>query len=407
MGLFRAAVGAVLAILLGLPAVAHAAPLYTFMDLGSLREDRSSAAYDINELGQVVGFTFKGIYGPREETAFRTAPSARINPMTDALGMEMALAINDHGVVVGTNREGAAFLDPRQGAVTDMGNFRRAGSHSLANGINNAGQIVGYSDIPAPNWPVNQIHHGFRTSSSRPLVASTDDLGVLEDSLRLNGGYSHAFGINAKGQVVGSSITSDGVEAFRTRPNQRMNRATDGLGNLGGYASSANAINSHGQVVGYSLRRVDGILQYHAFRTAPDARINPLTDDLGTIGGAESFAADINDQGAVVGRSLTGGGDTHAFVYFDGEGMLDLNELIANSLPAGWTLAQAEGINNKGQIVGMAYLGPLAPARYRAFLLTPVPEPALTFVPLAALVLAGRPSRSWRLRTPRRSATTV
>src|SRR5687768_7371323 len=106
------------------PAGRHArGAAYTLLDLGSLGEDQSAAAYDVNELGQVVGFTFEG---RRVDTAFRTAPNARINPTTDPLGMETALAINDHGVVTGINAQRAAFMDPRAGTVTDMRRLRRA-----------------------------------------------------------------------------------------------------------------------------------------------------------------------------------------------------------------------------------------------------------------------------------------
>jgi probable HAF family extracellular repeat protein len=190
---------------------------------------------------------------------------------------------------------------------------------------------------------------------------------------------------------------ADRREAFRTAPGAPINPATDGLGTLGGN-SIARAINTHGQVVGDS-DMLGSLYTTHAFRTARDARINPLTDDLGTLGGARSFAKDINDFGVVVGASTAVAdpeppefvAPLHAFVYFDGEGMFDLNELVVNGLPQGWTLAEAEGINNKGQIVGIAQIE-TRPNRIvtRAFLLTPVPEPSLVAAPLVALALVGR-----------------
>ena len=102
----------------------------------------------------------------------------------------------------------------------------------------------------------------------------------------------------------------------------------------------------------------------------------------------------------------------HAFVYLDGEGMLDLNRLIAGGLPEGWTLVSAMGINNKGQIVGMAGVSPAigggswVGSYERAFLLTPVPEPALAVAPFAALVLAGR-RIGRRARAPRSAAEDI
>src|SRR5213083_2421916 len=104
----RAAAGAVLAIVLGLSAAAGAAPLYTLLDLGTLNPaepENYSHAYDVNELGQVVGSS-NNSEGRSE--AFRTAPNAPINPLTDGLGTlgglrrgSEAFAINDRGQVVG------------------------------------------------------------------------------------------------------------------------------------------------------------------------------------------------------------------------------------------------------------------------------------------------------------------
>jgi probable HAF family extracellular repeat protein len=110
----------------------------------------------------------------------------------------------------------------------------------------------------------------------------------------------------------------------------------------------------------------------HAFRTAPGAAINPLTDDLGTLG-LSSAAEDINNSGVVVGYSQvsTNDFDWHAFVSFTGESMADLNTLLVNPIP-GAVLVQAHGLNDSGQIVGEMLLGDGAT---RAFLLTPVPEP--------------------------------
>jgi probable HAF family extracellular repeat protein len=49
------------------------------------------------------------------------------------------------------------------------------------------------------------------------------------------GGPSIANDINEAGQVVGQSRHADGrIEAFRTQPNSPLNPATDGLGDIGG-----------------------------------------------------------------------------------------------------------------------------------------------------------------------------
>ena len=53
------------------------------------------------------------------------------------------------------------------------------------------------------------------------------------------------------------------------------------------------------------------------------------------------------------------------------EGMLDLNNLIPSG--SGWVLLSAFDINSLGQIVGYGYIE--GDGAYRAYLLTPVPEP--------------------------------
>src|SRR5215208_6465774 len=85
------------AVTICLSAGVGAAPLYYLTDLGALGGS-ASAAYDINELGQIVG-TYTNSAGQTE--AFRTAPNSPINPVTDRLGFlpggteSVATGIND------------------------------------------------------------------------------------------------------------------------------------------------------------------------------------------------------------------------------------------------------------------------------------------------------------------------
>jgi probable HAF family extracellular repeat protein len=68
--------------------------------------------------------------------------------------------------------------------------------------------------------------------------------------------------------------------------------------------------------------------------------------ELGSLGGGETVAYDINDRGQAVGFSPTAGGENHAFITGpDGAGITDLGTL-------GGTYSIAWGINNAGQVVG-------------------------------------------------------
>ena len=107
----------------------------------------------------------------------------------------------------------------------------------------------------------------------------------------------------------------------------------------GGTTSSAQAINSLGQIAGYA-DTADGT---HAFLYAQGKM-----QDLGTLGEAPSHADAENDHGQVVGASGFAPDQDHAFLWQKGI-MLDLNKLIALSTP--WVLLRACAINNHGQIV--------------------------------------------------------
>jgi probable HAF family extracellular repeat protein len=108
------------------------------------------------------------------------------------------------------------------------------------------------------------------------------------------------------------------------------------LGTLGGWESKATDINDLGQVVGSGER--------HAFLWQ-----DGTMTDLGTLGGRRSNAAAINDLGQVVGTSKTGAGEPHAFLWQDGT-MTDLGTL-------GGRFSHAADINDLGQVVGTSTTG--------------------------------------------------
>jgi len=105
------------------------------------------------------------------------------------------------------------------------------------------------------------------------------------------------------------------------------------LGTLGGALGRAEAVNDHGQVVGFSTTASG---ETHAFLWS-----HGQMTDLGTLGGAYSYAADINNHGQVVGYSYTASGQGHPFLWADGR-MTDLGGLYCS----------AEAINDHGQVVG-------------------------------------------------------
>lgn len=114
---------------------------------------------------------------------------------------------------------------------------------------------------------------------------------------------------------------------------------------------------------------------------------------LGTLpGGGWTTATAINDLGQVVGNSYFESElGTRAFLY-EGGGLLDLNDLIP--LETGWTLLDANDINDQGQILVKGSRG----GRNRALILTPspVPEPtALATFGSIVMVICWRRRKQW------------
>jgi probable HAF family extracellular repeat protein len=175
----------------------------------------------------------------------------------------------------------------------------------------------------------------------------------MHDLGTLGGKKSHAMAINTAGDIVGVSDTAGGPgHAFfwDTQAAQMKD-----LGTLQpGDDSIALSINIYDQVVGRS-----GL---HAFVWDVDNGMQ----DLGTLGGNYSIAESINASGQVVGESTPSiFGPTHVFLIKGPTSpMIDLTELVQDS---GWTLVDAKGINDTGQIVGYG----LSPGKQlHAYLLT-------------------------------------
>ena len=122
------------------------------------------------------------------------------------------------------------------------------------------------------------------------------------------------------------------------------------LGTLGGRDSGASGINNNGQVVG-SADTSD--YTTHAFLYSGGSM-----QDLGTLGGNNSEANGINNSGQVVGAASTSGDSGYDAFLYSGGSMQDLGTL-------GGTYSYAYGINNSGQVVGQSYVS--GPAT-RAFL---------------------------------------
>jgi probable HAF family extracellular repeat protein len=160
---------------------------------------------------------------------------------------------------------------------------------------------------------------------------------------------SSMTGINAAGEWVGEVKDEDGRRrAILMSQGRRIE-----IGTLGGSDSTANAINNQGVITGGALTANNS---WHAFRYDEALGMR----DLGTLGGSSSVGTALNEAGHIAGYADTADGNYHAFVD-TGIAMLDLGTF-------GGKNSYATGINANGYVVGAAQL---SNGYRRAFLYKP------------------------------------
>ena len=193
-----------------------------------------------------------------------------------------ATGINERGEVVGysdiaDHSAVHAFVWTRHGGMQDLNPPEI--TQSLATGINDLGHVVGVATFPV--GPDHFQSHAVLWTKQKGIK----DLGIL-------GNTSTAFGINDRDQVVGDTNVTGG----NTDAAFRWTRAggIEDLETLGGGGATAQAINNLGHVVGGSFTRD----RFHAFSWATSVGMR----DLGTLGGCESEATGINDSRSDCGR---------------------------------------------------------------------------------------------------------
>ena len=226
------------------------------------------------------------------------------------------------------------------------------------NSLNNAGALTGGADTAdadpycSPNGPDCFAEHAF-----------TFHNGILRDLGTLPGGTfplsSQAFWINESGTAVGFSQNGVIDPLTPNFPELRAVVWSNGkiieLGTFGGNHSMAQAVNNRDQVVGFALNAVPDSIEPQPLPTEMHAFLwdNGVMQDLGTLGGPDSWAMFINDRGQVAGISYPDSepssvcdtpGKNHAFLWEKGH-MQDVGTL-------GGTCSWPEALSNQGQIVG-------------------------------------------------------
>jgi len=226
--------------------------------------------------------------------------------------------------------------------------------------LNKSGAVVGGSDTstPDPSSCLNfdcYLSYGFKWQDG-----AASPLNALPGF-----NSSFAFWVSDSGLVAG--LSENGIDPLTGALAQEAilwekdGSITD-LGTLGGNASSAGAVNNRGQVAGGALNTipdpyaglffVPGATQVHAFRWTKSHGMQ----DLGTLGGPDSTAFEINERGQIAGwsftnstvNSATGIPTLGSFLWENGK-MMDLGTL-------GGVLTKSFSLNNGGQVVGISNL---------------------------------------------------
>jgi uncharacterized membrane protein len=293
----------------------------------------------------------------------------------------------------------------------DLGN-------GAANGINDAGQIVGAVNGRAVIWTgttetplgtlglfdsakaINDsgVAVGFDLTYSSGRHTSTLNYNPVAWNQTSPTQLEHvvsgvATGVNNSGQISGAEYwhgNGQRLEAVIWDGSQ-----TTALGSLYRHTSSvATDLNDNGQAVGYFFRNDDfaarqAVLwngttptQLGTVANSRDSIATAINDHgqevgyadgsghtgrsavlwngtkptvLGTLGGTNSEALALNNAGMAVGYSYLDGNTVKQAVLWENGQVINLNsDLTRTEIKDGWVLESANGINNNGTIVGDA-----------------------------------------------------
>lgn len=328
--------------------------LYELVDLGTLGGP-ASFALDVNNRGQVTGNSRYTTANSRLH-AFYWEPGLMLDlGWLPGVEFSRGYAINDAGFVVGEsdNDISKAFGWTESTGIFNLGTL--GGPSAVAHGLNDEGVVVGASSNGSAVRPFKRLPDG-----------TWMDLGTLLGTPDSSG---RAWAINRAGAVAGVSrnaanTTSQATLWMPGEPPRNLGSLLDGE-----QFSQAFALNDRLEVVGSSVRgKVSPTSTSDLYR--PFYWHDGEMTELPLLAHAPEWihgeAKAINNCGDIAGyvarlhNAPSFGGA--AVLWREGEAY-ELNTLIPPG--SGWQLLAAEGLNERGDIVGYGtYAG-----QTRAFLL--------------------------------------
>ncbi|NHZ99581.1 PKD domain-containing protein [Massilia sp. CCM 8734] len=249
----------------------------------------TSAAFDINNRGQVAGYL--PFFGPVFEPLHATRWSPENVPLDLGTlnGPSLAMAINEAGQVAGNTRNaagsGLAFRWTEAGGMVGLGTLGGADSDSVA--INAIGHVAGHSATAAG------LTHAFLWTPEQGLT----DLGP-----RRTDADSFTVGMNDSDTVVGIIRIVDGP--YRAFAWTRQAGMKD-LGTFGGRSAYAHDVNQPGQVVGSAEAR-DGASRAFVWTGAEGLVDLNTRIPRAPSGFVATAARGISNNGAIVADSNAG-----------------------------------------------------------------------------------------------------
>ena len=180
------------------------------------------------------------------------------------------------------------------GSSSYIFNFDAYGGVFTPSPLNSSGQVVGSSYL---GYATNLVGSYLWSQGTMAQLPS------LPKAIYYAGG-SNANGINNAGTAVGASaygkLSSYNGQNFYHAVSWTNGVVTD-LGDLGGGESWANYVNNQGLVIGFADNTIADPYSYYGVQFRATVWQNGAIRDLGTLGGNDAEAWTANDSGQVVG----------------------------------------------------------------------------------------------------------